>query len=266
MALNVGGLLALLAAFPLATGLAVARNVVLTHEDQRALLISDENFYVPVGHSAVVPCPIREKFPTVLSNAEAKLYWYLAFPGDMSAKWIDGGSTYTRFVQNTTTGSLAMRNLQPVHDGLRAECWVHVSKDDKRDDRYLVARYTIVVQNCGERDDLFRNYLNPCAYGKCEVVKPWEGINATQLVCRCLPYYTGRFCNVMVGRPWTGLLISYAYNVVWVLLFVGFLLYHNIPKKRVALETLMRKPGVDVDKVLQADPERKNPHTPPQTP
>ncbi|RCN42965.1 hypothetical protein ANCCAN_11099 [Ancylostoma caninum] len=103
------------------------------------------------------------------------------------------------------------------------ECSVR-KENSTKEQKNIKARIMLVAQDCGgygsEGTDTSMNRMNPCRHGSCRVTNDY---GFERLECRCLPQFTGLYCDKLATGATIFELIYYSpvIALVAVLLFVA---------------------------------------------
>ncbi|CAJ0608062.1 unnamed protein product [Cylicocyclus nassatus] len=147
--------------------------------------------YVPLGHPAMFRCIGIDETPNVPEKSEYRVNWLL---------WVQEGQAYnmkTQFeshrellvYQGNETAFYLRGMSRKLHRAI-IEC--HQSATTTPNLVNLTSRTVLIAQTCGDGKARSLNKLNPCRYGSCHIIND-HGYEI--LECRCLPQFTGLFCD-----------------------------------------------------------------------
>ncbi|GMT27942.1 hypothetical protein PFISCL1PPCAC_19239, partial [Pristionchus fissidentatus] len=225
------------------------------------------------GLDATVPCEALDALSSVHVN-QTKVSWRRKTDTDtVKIPYSKPDSKSTERFYTTSHEVLYLLGVQIVHNNTVVECHIEYEPEKtntfdmsviqtinatatgtnstivtKSEKIVFVSRTRIVVQDCGDEDEIkHSNELNPCMYGICLVDKSTA---FHRLQCQCVEQYTGEFCDVLVsGTLWRELLF-YSPVLAHLFFFVLFTSYScctNATRKvrRTALEDVQEKSFVD---------------------
>uniref|UniRef100_A0A7I4Y6B4 EGF-like domain-containing protein n=1 Tax=Haemonchus contortus TaxID=6289 RepID=A0A7I4Y6B4_HAECO len=184
--------------------------------------------YVPLGHHAAFKCGAIEK--SIISERSKNATWWLM--RKIKGKW----NTYELMdsegfegVRMFASGNTAyLYGMSTILDGSILSCSVYIenlqtNESSPSKTSTMSSRISLVAQNCGKNSEdssTSMNLLNPCRFGSCVVTN--DG-GFEMLKCRCMPQYTGLFCDKLVSSATLHELLFYSpiAALIFVLLIVA---------------------------------------------
>ncbi|KAH7718584.1 hypothetical protein AAVH_13994 [Aphelenchoides avenae] len=207
------------------------------------------NQFVPMGRPAKFHCAAVDS---------------LAFSGDniTYVKWVLRYSNETILVNKTVEeGRFAMNGteeprselyayaLQSEHDGI-FQCHVqHRNTLENNVTHETVSRIRLYVQDCdeaGESSD-YRNLMNPCYHGACQIEATNDTCAPHYLSCDCVEQFTGEYCDVEVEGTLRRELIFWS-PVYCYLIAVGIFCLVALSEKR------SRRPRISLEGLVPKQP------------
>ncbi|KAK5979260.1 hypothetical protein GCK32_000647 [Trichostrongylus colubriformis] len=195
--------------------------------------ISETVRYIPIGHHAFFTCEAFKKSSLMPERAK-------------NASWLlmhRSGETWNTYeLKNTisleksrimvTDNNAYLYGMSSVLDGSIITCTVpsvlsseipDANDTTSTKELTLSSRTILVAQNCGKNGEdstTSMNKLNPCRFGSCAVTN-MSGFGL--LECRCMPQYTGLYCDkfVLWATIYELLFYSPVAALLLVLLFVA---------------------------------------------
>ncbi|KAF1757526.1 hypothetical protein GCK72_013982 [Caenorhabditis remanei] len=147
------------------------------------IVVSDKQVFLPLGWPAKLLCDSAYKLEDINFQRTKPPTWKVRFPSGEELVAIESGSKELDISDSSLNISPATQGL----DGTIVECIV-----DRSGNTSLLSRYRVETQDCKSQspeDTNAYNLHNPCAYGKCQVVRK-------VVECLCFKQYTGRHCDI----------------------------------------------------------------------
>ncbi|EYB87335.1 hypothetical protein Y032_0265g668 [Ancylostoma ceylanicum] len=166
----------------------------------------------------------------VSSHQPRDATWYLIHNRDQLPIWVkllpDESRKHERI--SVVDNVFYLHAMTTKLDRAVVECSIR-KENSTSEPKNVKARIMLVAQDCGgygsERTDMSMNRMNPCRHGSCRVTNDY---GFELLECRCLPQFTGLYCDKLATYATYFELLYYSpvIALVAVLMFVACCFRH----------------------------------------